>query len=306
MKKITTWKPLIKLWDGTPVHGSLDYQTMSAIAVQLREIGFKTEHKAWWSFEDLHNGKVAFVTHTRRLASVYPYTISMRDMQTLKNKMFDGVLPNNIVLRVAAHGHSTAGTLTDETVKMLNLPCWTTFIEYPKALGNFAQFQPDIGAYFIIITETGHVKLQSWLYPTFVFDYNTDTIYSGQKNEVRKYAPIENVVLDKSFVELLNNAKFIVACIADLHIGEVQSIAPPSYTYNGITRQVAQTLANKKLYEYWQSFVKACKLVKPHEIWVVGDVFAGTNVFEKTRRVVTSQLNEQSAMFVELMKEFLS
>jgi hypothetical protein len=271
----------------------------------LRELGFNAIHKAWWSLEDLHNDKLAFVTHTRRLASVYPYTISMRDAQQFKIDAYDGKLPNNIALRVAAHGHTTAGTLANETIKILNLPCWTTFIEYPKALGSFAQFQTDIGAYFIIVTETGHVKLQEWLYPSFVFDYNENKIFLGKINGGRKYAPTEKVCLDPSFKELLKDAKFVVACVADFHVGEVQSIAPPQYTINGVTKPVNQTLANQRLYEYWKKFVEACKQVNPDEIWVVGDVLAGTNVFEKTRRVLTSQLNEQAAMFVELMKDLI-
>ena len=305
MKLREKWKPKIKLWDGTTVHGSLDFATMSDIASKLKLLGFDAEHKGWWSFEDLHNGKIAFVTHTRRLASVYPFTISMRDSQQFKLDMHDGKLPKNIVLRVAAHGHSTAGTLTEETVKIVNLPCWTSFIEYPKALGSFPQFQPDIGAYFIIVTKTGHVNLQSWLYPSFVYDYNADTLYKGGENGQRIFAPTDKIKLDKSFEAMLDDAVFIVACIADLHTGEVQSIAPPQYEYNGRVREVPQTKANAQLFEYWKAFVQACKKIKPNEIWVVGDAYAGTNVFEKSRRVITSNLMEQAAMFLELMKEFL-
>lgn len=305
-KNINKYKaPKIKFWDGTPVHSSLDFLMGDSITKTLVAMGFDAEHRAWWSYEDLKNGKMAYVTHTRRLATVYPDTASMRDAQAIKLNAFDGKGPSNIALRVSAHGHSTAGTRSNDTVKVLNLPAFTTFIEYPKACANFAQYQPDIGAYFIIVTKSGHVKLQEWIYPTFAFDYNRNIIYDNENNSGRLYAPLDKIILDTSFKELIKDAKLVVACIADLHCGEVQAIAPPQYEFNGAIRQVNQTLANKRLYEYWLKFAEAVKLIKPHELWIVGDVLAGTNVFEKTRRVLTSQLNEQAAMFAELMKEFL-
>jgi hypothetical protein len=61
-----------------------------------------------------------------------------------------------------------------------------------------------------------------------------------------------------------------------------------------------------RLYEYWRDFVQVCKKIKPNELWVVGDACDGTNVFaDKTRRMLTANLDEQKAMFVELFKEFL-
>ena len=65
------------------------------------------------------------------------------------------------------------------------------------------------------------------------------------------------------------------------------------------------TIANKRILQYWRNFASVLKILKPHEIWVVGDVCAGTQIFEKTRRTLTQNLEEQKAMFVELFKELL-
>ncbi len=306
-KVVEKWKPTIKLWDGTTVHASLDTLLMQDVALKLQRLGFNAEHKAWWSFEDLHNGKVAYVTHTRRLAGINPYSVSQRDAEKFMIDMYSGKLPRNIAMQVAAHGHTTRGSIDDDPFRILNAPCWTSFLEYPKALANFAHFQPDIGGYFIIVTKEGRIRTQKWIYKPFIYDHNTGKIFEDNEIESKKYVVEGNghVDIEDYFIKMCQDAKFLVAVVADFHVGEVGAISPERYTYNGQTWEVHQTLANKRLYQYWKNFAKVCKLLKPHEIWVVGDVCAGTQIFEKTRRTLTQNLEEQKAMFVELFKELL-
>lgn len=306
-KSSKIWKPKIKLWDGTTVHASLDTLLMQDVTLKLRELGFQAEHKAWWSFEDLHNGKIAFVTHTRRLGSINPYTISQRDAEKFMLDMYSGKLPRNIAISVAAHGHTTRGSIDDDPFRILNAPCWTTFLEYPKANANFAHYQTDIGAYFIIVTKEGRIRTQKWLYKPFVYDHNEVKLYEAGEIDSKKYVEEGNghVDVETYFKKMCEDSKFLVAVVADFHTGEVAAIAPDKYTYNGQVFEVHQTLANKRLFQYWKNFAKVCKLLKPNEIWVVGDACCGTQIFEKTRRSVTQNLEEQKAMFCELFKELL-
>jgi hypothetical protein len=301
--------PKIKLWDGTTVHASIDTLLMQDITLKLKELGFDAEHKAWWSLEDLHNGKVAFVTHTRRLATVNPYSVSQRDSEKFMIQMFKGALPKNISMMVAAHGHTMRGTIDDEPFRIINSPCFTSFLEYPKALANFMHFQPDIGAVFIIITKEGRTRIQPWIYHPFVYNHNESKIYESN-NDTHKFVEMKDKQKEKVEIEpylkaMCKDARFIVCVIADLHCGEVGAIAPEKYVYNGMEYNVTQTLANARLFEYWKNLVATCKELKPHEIWVVGDVTAGTQIFEKNRRTLTQNLEEQKAMVVELFKEFL-
>lgn len=300
------WKPKFKLWDGTAVHASIDTFLMQDVALKLKQMGFEAEHKAWWSLEDLHNGKVAFVTHTRRLASMNPYTISQRDAEKFMIQMFRDALPNNIAMMVAAHGHSTRGSIDDDPFRVVNVPCWTTFLEYPKALANFPHYQPDIGGYFIIVTPEGRIRTQKWLYPPFVYNHNESKLYEEENVKPLRYVKKdEEVNIEHYFKTMCSDAKFLVAVIADFHVGEVGAIAPEKYTYNNQEWDIKQTKANARLFQYWKNFVQVCKILKPHEVWIVGDVCAGTQVFEKNRRTITQNLEEQKAMFVELFKEFL-
>lgn len=300
------WRPKIKLWDGTTVHASLDTLLMQDIRFKLKDLGFDCEHKAWWSIEDLHNGKTAFVTHTRRLGSMNPYSISQRDAEKFMIQMFRGSLPRNIAMMVAAHGHTTRGSLDDDPFRIVNSPCWTSFLEYPKALANFPHYQPDIGAYFIIVTKEGRIRTQKWLYKPFVYNHNENKIYDEEEIESKKYVREKTpVYVENFFKTMCKEAKFLVAVVADFHVGEVGAIAPEKYSYNGQMWETRLTPANKRLLDYWKHFVEICKILKPHEVWVIGDVCCGTQIFEKTRRSLTQNLEEQKAMFVELMKEFL-
>lgn len=306
-KTTKKWLPKVKLWDGTTVHASLDTLLMQDVALKLREMGFEAEHKAWWSFEDLHNGKIAFVTHTRRLGSINPYSISQRDAEKFMIDMYSGKLPHNIAMLVDAHGHTTRGSIDDDPFRIVHSPCWCTFLEYPKANANFAHYQTDIGAYFIIVTKEGRIRTQKWLYKPFVYDHNEVKIFEAEDIDSKKYVEEGNghVDVESYFKKMCEDAKFIVAVVADFHTGEVAAIAPPKYTYNGKIFEVHQTPANARLFQYWKNFAKVCKLLKPNEIWVVGDACCGTQIFEKTRRTISQNLEEQKAMFVELFKELL-
>jgi hypothetical protein len=304
-KKPSNYKPLFKIWDGTTVHASMDTLIGQDLSLRLREMGFKAEHKGFWSFEDLHNGKIAYVTHTRRLGSVNPFSVTQSESKQFKCNIQDGKLPENLSMRVGAHGHSCEGTIDDNSFKILNLPCWTSFIEYAKADANFAGYQPDIGAYFIIVTKEGRVKLQPWIYKSFNYEINAGKIYFGKASDKHFVDADVELVIEPYLRELCKGAKFIIACVADFHVGELAAIAPNKYTYNGIEYNINQSPANKQILGYWKNFVKACKIIKPNEVWIVGDMLAGTQVFEKTRRTLTVNLEEQKSMWSELFKEFL-
>ena len=206
---------------------------------------------------------------------------------------------------VAAHGHSMRGSIDDEPFRIINVPCLTGFLEYPKALANFMHFQPDIGAIFIIITKEGRTRIQPWLYKPFVYNHNESKIYSSDSGNGKFVVLDEKPHIEPYLKAVCKDARFIVAITADYHVGEVGAIAPRGYYYNGLYFDVHQTEANKQLFEYWKNFVATCKELKPDELWVVGDACAGTQVFEKIRRTLTQNLEEQKAMFVELFKCFL-
>jgi hypothetical protein len=302
-----TWLPKIKLWDGTPSHASTDTLLMKEVSLSLRELGFKTEHKAMWSFEDLHNGKIAYVTHTRRVGGQRPYGISQADAEKYVIDMYTGKMPINLAMQVAAHGHTVRGTIDDEPFRIVNSPCFATFMEYPKAQASFPHWQTDIGAYFIVITKEGRIRLQSWIYPPFIYNHNEAKVYSGEYSNAKYVAmTTKTPVLESYFKALCEDAKFIIAVTADYHVGHVGALAPAQYELNGQTWNVSQTPANKRMFSYWQNFVAVCKIIKPNELWVVGDACNGVQrSYDQVSRALTQNLDEQKAMFVELFKEFL-
>lgn len=300
--------PIIKLWDGTSVHQSLDTSLMSDVASKLSEMGFNAIHKGVWSYEELPNGKKVFVTHTRRLGGLNPYGISQRDAEKWMINMAKGTAPENVIMKVAAHGHTVRGTIDDEPFKVVNSPCWVTFQEYDKAMGNFEHFQTDIGAYFIFVTNEGRIRLQPWIYKPFVYNHHEGKNYEGH-NDCKKFVEYDEsnkAILEPYLKALVKNSKFIIAVTADYHCGHVSAIAPPQYTYGEYTRKIDQTPANLRIWNYWKNFVAVCKEMKVNELWVVGDACDGTNVFaDKSRRMLTTNLDEQKAMFLECLKEFL-
>jgi hypothetical protein len=280
---------------------------MKEVSLSLRELGFVTKHKAMWSFEDLHNGKIAYVTHTRRVGGQRPYGISQADAEKYVIDMFTGKMPPNLAMQVAAHGHTVRGSIDDEPFRIINSPCWVTFMEYPKAQASFPHWQTDIGAYFIIVTKEGRIRTQTWLYPPFIYNHNEGKVYGGDYAN-GKFVEMKNSkpVLESYFQDLCKDAKFIIAVTADYHVGHVGGLAPEKYTLNDSDWTVPLTKANKKLLEYWRNFVSVCKIIKPNELWVVGDACNGVQRnYDQVARALTQNLDEQKAMFVELFKEFL-
>lgn len=139
LKRKKLWIPKIKIWEGTVAHGSVDTREGQNIANSLRLL-FGIENvmaRGEWSFEDLHNDKLAFVTHTRNLASVFPFTTGQRTAEGFVKTMFYHGLPENVRDIVDAHGHSTGGSMVDEPINVIHCACWTTFLEYGKANANF-------------------------------------------------------------------------------------------------------------------------------------------------------------------------
>src|SRR3972149_5017306 len=301
--------PKIKLWDGTTSHASVDTLMMQECMLKLKELGFEAEHKGLWSFEDLQNGKVAYVTHTRRLGGLNPYSISQRDSEKFMIDMFKGMLPRNLCMQIAAHGHTIRGSIDDEPFRIINCPCFVSFMEYLDAQANFAHYQTDIGAYFIIVTKEGRIRTQPWIYPPFVYNHNEKRIYSGvgEHSNGHKYVDMSGkTVIESYFKDLCKDAKFIIAIIADLHVGHIAAVSPEKYEYKGQEFDVALSPANKLLLSYWKNFVVVCKEIKPHEIWMVGDGCNGVQRnYDRAQRALTQNLEEQKAMLVELFKEFL-
>jgi hypothetical protein len=304
-RKHQQWIPKIKIWEGTTAHGSVDTREGQNIANSLRLL-FGAENvmaRGEWSFEDLHNGKLAFVTHTRNLAPVFPFTTGQRTAESFVKTMFYHGLPENVRDIVDAHGHSTRGSLVDEPISVIHCACWTSFLEYGRANANFSRFQPDVGAWFLIVTKAGRVVWQKWLYKPFVYHKIEQKIY--ESNVLADgWAPSNRLEIERYFKIMLKDARFVAAVVADFHVGEEGAIAPPQYHDDeGRVRQVQKyTAANKRLFGYWQNFVALLKEVKPDEIWIAGDPLAGTQVFSRKTATVTQILDEQRQMFVELFR----
>lgn len=306
MGKKSGFSPIIKLWDGTSVHQSLDTSLMNDVASKLCDLGLESIYRGTWSYEKLVNGKQAFVTHTRRLGGMNPYSVSQRDAEKWMINITKGLAPKNACMKVAAHGHTIRGTIDDEPFKIINSPCWATFQEYDKALGNFEHYQTDIGAFFIFVTNEGRIRLQSWLYQPFTYNHHLNEIYEGENSNKKFVELTDKPVIESYLKTLASNSKQIIAVTADYHCGHTSAIAPPQYNYNGVTWEIKQSKANARIYSYWQHFIKTCKLLGVTDFWVIGDACDGRNVFaDKTHRTLTQNLDEQKALFIELFKDFL-
>ena len=304
-RKHQPWVPTIKIWEGTTAHGSVDMQEGRVIADALKLL-FGEQNvlcRGEWSFEDLKNGKLAFVTHPRNLGSVYQYTTGQRTAEGFIKTMFYHGLPESVRLVVDAHGHTTKGSLQDEPLNVIHAACWTTFLEYPRANANFSRYQPDIGAWFIIITRAGRIVLQRWLYKPFIYHKVTGKIYESNV-QADGWASSNRLEIERYFKILIEDALFVVVVIADTHMGEKGAIAPLSYhdENDKVIRVPNYTAANRRLYRYWLNFVSLLLEIKPDEIWFVGDPLAGTQVFSKKTATITQNLDEQRRMFVELFR----
>jgi len=294
---------IVKLWDGTTAHASVDCKIMSDITSLLKNEGITAIHKFWYSFEDLKNGTIAYVTHTRRSNPINPYSSSWRDSERFKLRMYDGSLPNNISVCVYAHLHTSRGSIEDGKLKIVYLPAWSIFQPYPSACANFPHWQPDIGAYFLFVTEGGRIKLLKWLYKPFVYVEIDDKIYEGDGSS--EYVDCEKpLVLDAYLKDLIETSIFKVCMIADLHVGSKYAITPEKYKdINGNEWIVPTNKANRRLMDYWHHFAKVFKTFKFDELWIIGDAIAGLNVFDKQICNQINTLDEQKYAFIEVIKE---
>jgi len=107
----------------------------------------------------------------------------------------------------------------------------------------------------------------------------------------------------------LKNAKKVILVLADLHVGELQAVCPPSFTdVNGFIRSINRTKANVKLYKYWEHLcLMSKKFFKPNEIWLIGDCFAGQMPakFEKYRKITIGNIDDQCYACLELIRKLL-
>jgi len=98
-----------------------------------------------------------------------------------------------------------------------------------------------------------------------------------------------------------------VLCISDLHVGSVYALMPEGFVgEGGVEYRISQ--GQKRLLAYWNHLIETLHEAngdvpwKVDEVWVVGDVFAGSNYRERGRNVVGT-FDEQIAMAVELLKD---
>lgn len=282
---------------------SIDTRMHRRLVELLQLEGFDARYRGDYSIENLTEDKKAFITHHARGAYRYRYTPSQTDVEALVHNMWTGKLPAGIRVYITAHRHTTEGSMEHLGIKIIRCPCFTTFIPYSSSLKMFPHYQPDIGAFFIIVTKEGRIITQEWLYPTFLYHDVDDKIYMAEKRTGKEYATIDNMTLETKILAQIKQAQKVVMVIADLHVGEKESVSPPTFTINDVEKPVLTTKANDKLYEYWRHLAYMSRLkFKVDEVWVIGDVFGGGLVFEKFRTALTKSLEEQVYIAVELFR----
>lgn len=313
MPKKKKRKILFRIWSGTPVHASIDTRLHMRLVEDLK--GEPNADASWeedFSIITLYNKngkkKLAMVTHHGRTGYRYPYTPAQTDIEALIMAMHSGRLPKGIKMFVTAHRHKTKGTMEHEGIDIVRCPCFVSFIPYKGSLTMLPHFQPDIGAWIVIISKTGRIKLQEWLYPPFLFHYPKNEIIESKDSE-KSYVNPKIKTIEEPLISLLKNAERVILILADTHVGELQAVCPPSFVdVNGFERPINRTKANIKLYEYWQHLCYMTKCwFKPNEIWVVGDCFAGQMPakFEKFRRITIGNIDDQKCAALTLLKELL-
>ena len=312
-KKKRQKKVLFRIWAGTPVHASIDTRLHMRLVEDLKE---EPNADAIWeedfSIIDVYKKgetvKKALVSHHGRTGYRYPYTPAQTDVEAIIMDMHSGRFPRGIKLYVTAHYHNVKGTMEHEGIDVVRCPAFVTFIPYKGSLKMLPHYQSDIGVWIVIISKTGRIRLQEWLYPPFLFHYAKNEIIMAGKAE-KSYVNPEKKGIEEPLVSLLKNAEKVIMILADLHVGELQAVCPPSFVdVNGFLRSINRTLANKKLYGYWQHLCYMTKRwFKPNEIWLVGDCFAGQMPakFEKFRRITIGNIDDQKCAALTLLKELL-
>jgi len=293
--------PKIKVWSGTVAHMSLDTRLHKRLVDLLKLEGFNADYRGDWSIETLAKDKQAIVTHHARSAYKYRLTPSQTDAEEIMLDQQVGKLPQEVKMFVTAHNHTTEGSTEIGTIKVVRCPCFTTFIPYTGSLRLLPHYQPDIGAWFIIVTKEGRIRTQEWLYPSFMYHLEDDLILYGAKNLTKSYADPQNYELEDHLKVLLQDAQLIIMVVADLHVGEPYSVCPPSMKYSDETKPLMTTKANDLLFAYWKHLIEIAKKIGIDEVWLVGDAFSGGQIFEKTRESVAI-LEYQPYMVLELFK----
>jgi len=107
-----------------------------------------------------------------------------------------------------------------------------------------------------------------------------------------------------SFLKFRKRFRTKYLCLADLHVLSHYGLSIPEF--RGEEGRIIK--ANKgqlRLFKYWSHLCETVKKKewKPDEIWIVGDIFGGTNPREKGR-YVTGTLDEQLHVAVQLLKMF--
>lgn len=296
--------PIIKVWSGTKAHMSWDTRLHKRLVEILQLNGFNAQYRGDWSIEKLTKGKMAIVTHPARGAYRYRYTPSQTDAEKIILNIAEGKFPKGIVAFVTAHRHTSEGSIDHLGIKIIRVPCFTTHIPYGGSLAMFPHYQPDIGAWFLIVTKSGRIRTQEWLYKTFLYQDVDDEVFIAEDKALKSYATIDNYELEEHLNALLKTANTVIMIVADTHIGEIYSVAPPEFSYEKRSFSNYQTKANKILWDYWKHL---CYMAKNKfnitEAWFVGDIFAGTNPFEKYRMPTLTNLDLQVYQALELFKQ---
>jgi len=300
--------PLIRIWVGTPVHGSYDTTEEYDIANVLKMMGHNVSFEGWFSIIEVADGKKALVTHHGRTGYRYPFTPAQTDAEAILRDMQIGKLPQGIKFYVTAHRHTSMGTGDYFGIKVIRCPCWANFISYARSTMLMPHIMPDIGAYFLIVSPEGRIQLQEWHYPPFIYDEVNDRIIETEPKS-KSYVNPKKVTIDEPLKTMLKRAKKVILILADTHVGELTAVTPPEYTDAlGYTYKIKMNKCNQRLYEYWQHLALMCrKHFKPDEIWLVGDLVAGhmSKVFEKTRKMTIESLDMQKQAFIELIRQLV-
>jgi len=302
-------KPLIRIWSGTPVHQSIDTRQHMTL-VQLIKSELKTDafYEGDFSIIDIFKGKKALVTHHGRSGYRYPFTPAQTDAEAIALDMLTGKLPWGIKLYVTAHKHTTAGSMEHAGIKVIRCPAFVGFIPYQGSLTMLPHYLSDIGAWLVIISKDGRIRLQEWLYPSVLYNEDKDELTMSGKSE-KSYVDPEKKVIDEPLPTLLKDASKVILILADLHVGEICSVCPKSFVdTNGIVRSPRLTKANERVLYYWEHLCHMTKtFFKPTEIWLVGDVFSGqmTVRFERSRRMTIGNIDDQTNAALELIRQLI-
>lgn len=302
----------IRIWAGTPVHASIDTRLHMRLVELLRPLGIDAKWEGDFSLIDIYKKgkkiKKALVSHHGRTGYRYPYTPAQTDAEALIIDMHAGSLPEGIKMYVTAHRHTTAGTIKHKGIHVIRCPAFVGFIPYKGSLMMMPHFIPDMGAWIVIITKDGRVRLQEWLYKPFLYDEATNEIIMNN-NPNKSYVNEKVKTIEEPLVSLLKEAGKVILILADTHVGELNAVCPKSFVdVNGIVRTIKTTPANDKMHEYWQHLAHMTKThFKPNEIWIVGDAFAGQMPakFEKYRKITIGNIDDQCYAALELIRQLL-